>query len=462
LEVKALGGRIKRFYILSLGCPKNEIDSDVLSSSLMRAGWQMANRPTDAELLIVNTCSFIVPAVEEAIGAILELSSLKESGERKLAVVGCMVARYGPATLSSLLPEVDVFVGQSDYPRFVTLINSAFSHDQAEFGGHMGRQFSSTMGKGYVYVKICEGCSRKCSFCTIPAIRGPLRSRRWEEIREEAGLFIKLGAREIVLVAQDTTSYGSDIYGAPSLGGLIERLLELEGDFRLRIMYMHPQGMDAELLRTMRDSRVCSYFDIPLQHVDRCLLKAMGREGGYGEYRRLIEMIRDAFGDVALRSTFMVGFPGEDGASFRELRKFIEQTRFDWLGLFRYSQEEGTPAYTMKPGVPAEVSKRRLQFLAELQEEIMLEKAQNLIGRRFQVLAEGKSLEAPGYWEARSWREAPEVDGTIFLPDEPGLTPGNFYDVVITGVEGIDLVGALKGQDTGIHPDKGRGQLESP
>jgi ribosomal protein S12 methylthiotransferase len=440
----------KRFYLLSLGCPKNDVDSDVFTSRLVQAGWRQVKKPVEAELLMVNTCSFITSAVEETVEAILEISDYKEGKDRKLVVTGCLVARYGAETLSSLLPEVDLFVDFSDYQLILPLMERVLSFGMEEIEVGPNREYSSTLGKGYVHIKISEGCRRKCAYCAIPGIRGPLESRTWEDICDEGSFFLKNGARELVLVAQDTTSYGVDLYGTPSLALLLDHLMELDGDYRLRIMYMHPQGVDQEILRSMRNSKICPYLDIPLQHVDPAILKSMGRKGGRKEFGFLINSIRDALTEVALRSTFMVGFPGEDRTSFQKLHDFIAETRFDWLGLFSYSQEEGTPAYHLGGGVPAAVVRGRLKALAELQEEIMREKAHDLIGNRYRVLVEGRSSEAPGYWESRSCREAPEIDGIIFLPDDSRLHPGIFCEVEISGNEGIDLFGIPKTQNKEI------------
>lgn len=415
----------------------------------------MEERPEDAEILVVNTCSFIVPAVEESIEAVLELADLREGGRRQLVVAGCLVSRYGAQTLSSLLPEVDLFVDLPDYVNFTSIVGSLqgdISRRKEE-----AREHSSTFSRGYVYLKISEGCRRRCAYCAIPSIRGQLRSRPREAIREEALFFIARGAREIILIAQDTTSYGRDIYGEPSLHTLIEMLTELEGDYRLRIMYMHPEGVDEALLRAMRHPNVCNYLDLPFQHADPGVLGAMGRRGDAFSHRRLLDLVHERLGEVALRATLMVGFPGEDQAAFDTVYEFVAATRFDWLGLFSYSQEEGTPAFSLGKGVPETVARRRMEELAVIQDEIMQEKALAMVGRRLRVLVEGESVEAPGFWEARSWREAPEIDGVIFVPDGEGLGPSTCREVEITASEGIDLVGVIKTRQEQAQSDKGRG-----
>ncbi|OFW58283.1 MAG: ribosomal protein S12 methylthiotransferase RimO, partial [Candidatus Solincola sediminis] len=396
------------FYLISLGCPKNEVDSDSLISGLFDSGWQKAKQPQEADVILVTTCSFIQTAVEEAVESILEAVDFKEGGARKLVVAGCLVSRYGKPELEKLLPEVDLFIDFPDYAHLPELLGS-----ENVMKAGTPRNFSSTLEKGYVYIKLGEGCRRACSFCTIPKIRGPLVSRPWQDIRDEALFFISQGIKELVLIAQDTTSYGIDLYGKSYLAFLIDRLCELEGDFRLRLMYLHPEGIDHEILYSMADPKVYPYVDIPLQHVDPAILRKMNRGGDGASHHRLLDRIRYELGDVSLRATFMTGFPGEDDASFAMIEDFIASERFDWLGLFRYSQEEGTRAFSIPGMVEADRAEERLIRLTELQEEIMRDKARGFIGRRLQVLVEGRSLEAPGYWEARSWREAPEVDGVI-------------------------------------------------
>ncbi|MEW6554938.1 MAG: 30S ribosomal protein S12 methylthiotransferase RimO [Actinomycetota bacterium] len=433
----------KSFFLFSLGCPKNEVDSDGLASMLMREGWAMQRHARDAGVMVVNTCSFVAAAVEESLETIMELADLREDGGRRLVVSGCLVSRYGGGTLAPLLPEVDMWVDMSEYHRFAALLDELIGEEPTgEEGG--GRDRAATLERGFVYVKIAEGCSRRCSFCAIPAIRGPLSSRPREEIVEEARLFTRHGAREIVLVAQDTTSYGLDLYGRTALPDLLSDLREAVGEAWLRVMYTYPEGVDDALLRAMADYGACRYLDLPFQHSDAGVLKAMGRRGDAGSHLRLLARIGELMGEVALRATFMVGFPGEDGRAFADLAAFVAGARFDWLGLFGYSQEEGTPAFSLGKGASASVTRARLQELAAVQEEIMREKAVALVGNEMRVLLEQASSEAPGFWEGRTWREAPEIDGVVFVADTGGLRAGSMVDVAITSSEGVDLVGTVK------------------
>ena len=438
-----MGDAGKAFYLLTLGCPKNEVDSDLLADALLARGWRQVEAPAQAALMVVNTCSFIAAAVEESLEAVLELADLREGGRRKLAVAGCLVSRYGEASLRPLLPEVDAFVGFEGYPRFASLMAALIGADAPRAPLASRRLQASTLPRGYVYVKICEGCMRRCAFCTIPSIRGPLRSRAHGDIRGEVAHFVRRGAREIVLIAQDVTSYGLDTHGRPMLPHLLRELCAIEGDWRLRLMYMHPEGVDRELLMAMRDPRVCRYLDLPLQHVSASVLRGMGRKGDADGQRRLLGKVGDVLGETALRATFMVGFPGEDAAAYAELRDFVAESRFDWLGLFRYSQEEGTPAFSSRGAVSDAVARARREELAAIQEEIMRDKARALVGSSARVLVEGESDEAEGYWEARSQREAPEVDGVIFVSHAQDIRPGTLQDVTIVADEGIDLLGVI-------------------
>jgi len=373
------------------------------------------------------------------------MADLRAEGKR-LVVVGCLVARYGKRTLRTLLPEVDVFLHPADYGRLPVLLEEGLPRGGQREYKEAPRRFSSTLNRGFVYLKVSEGCNRRCSFCTIPRLRGRMRSLPWQEVAEEARYFLRLGALELVLVAQDLTAYGKDLYGRPSLPLLLERLSELEGDYRIRLMYLHPDGVNRGLLEAMRNPRVYPYFDLPLQHVDEDVLRAMGRKGGYGEFQGLVERIRTHFPQAALRATFILGFPGEDHRRFRRLYRFVEETRFDWLGLFLYSQEEGTPAQSLGRGCAEGVAEKRRRIISELQDEIMYQKALSLVGSEFRVLVEGPSDEAPGYMEARSYREAPEIDGVVFLRRKAGVKPASWCRVRIESAEGMDLIGVPQGR----------------
>jgi ribosomal protein S12 methylthiotransferase len=429
--------------MITLGCPKNEVDSDRIASLLMHNGYREAESVEDAEILVVNTCSFIEKATEESIEVILDLAAEKEAGKR-LLVTGCLYQRYGDR-LGELLPEVDGFFFP-DHPNggcFPRLRGR--SHRFA--GDACARTRFSGSERGHAYLKISEGCSRACSFCTIPSIKGRLRSERAESILREAEGALSRGAREIVLVSQDTASYGRDLGLDAGLTGLLKSLVDLQGDFRVRVMYLQPEGVTDELLEMLNHPKVCRYLDIPLQHVCPGVLRRMGRAGGEEEFRKLADKARSRVPGIALRTSLMVGFPGEDRLAFKQLLDFVRDVRFDWVSVFTYSPEEGTRAASMRDGCSPETAARRAEMLREAQEEIMREKAASLKGTVVRALVEGPSEMAPGFLEARSCREAPDIDGVIFVGGVvPGPVPG-FRRVLIEDSDGIDLLGRVIGEE---------------
>lgn len=428
-------------YLLTLGCPKNEVDSDLVLGNLLREGLTLAERPEEADAIIINTCAFIQAASEESIETILDLSSIRAPGAR-LYVIGCLQERYG-GELAKLLPEVDGFLAPRDYASLALMIGAAAGGEMPARQAGRERGFFSGIQRGSIYLKIAEGCDRACSFCTIPSIKGPLRSRTEEEIEGEAIHALESGAKELVVVSQDTVAYGRDLGPTHTLAGLLARVADLPGEFRIRLMYLQPDGIDERLLEALDHDKICSYLDLPLQHVDEEVLRRMGRRGGIGEYRGMIERIRERVPGIALRSSFITGFPGEDRTSFNRLREFVEEIRFDWLAVFPYSPEEGTRAAEMPGRCVERTARSRAESLRELQEEIMRQKAAGLVGSSLKVLIEGPSEMAPGYCEARSYREAPEVDGLIFVSREGAGEEPRFAQAEIVQAEGIDLIGHL-------------------
>jgi ribosomal protein S12 methylthiotransferase len=432
--------RERGFYLLTLGCPKNEVDSDFIIQVLTRGGWRRLPSPKGAEVILVNTCAFIAPAVEESLDAILELADYCDGGSR-LVICGCLVSRYGTRSLEALLPEVSRFVMFHEYPRLPKILEGLEVSGPAKpENPPPARRYSSTMKRGYVYLKIAEGCRGGCSYCTIPFIRGPLRSRSLEEVVEEASFFVGMGAKELVLVAQDTTAYGMDLYEERSLPRLLSALSELEGDFMIRVMYMHPEGVDGELIYSMASGKVQHYFDLTFQHVEERILVKMGRHAGDRRLRELVERIREAFPHASLRGTCMVGFPGEEEEDFRRLLDFVQDVRFDYLAVFTFYPEEGTRASLLPGRVDREVALERKRLLEEVQESISLERAKAMVGRRLRVLVEGVCEEDQDYLQARSYREAPEVDGLILIPRTGKIPLGSWQWVKVVGMEGLDLI----------------------
>ncbi|MHB8780628.1 MAG: 30S ribosomal protein S12 methylthiotransferase RimO [Candidatus Geothermincolia bacterium] len=422
-------------FLLTLGCPKNECDSDVIASRLDPARHKLVGEPAEADVIIINTCAFIEDARRESVDEILEMASFKGERCQRLIVTGCLVEKYG-ARLGSLLPEVDAFVPIADQH----LICGMLTEEVRQLARGGGRSSCSTLARGMAYLKVAEGCDRSCAFCAIPGLRGPLRSTPIEDVLAEARWLLSSGARELVLVAQSTTDYGRDLYGESALPELLRQLTDVEGHFRVRVMYAQPDGVGSDLLDAMSSPKVCAYLDIPLQHASERLLRAMGRRGTAAGFLRQLNEVRAALPGVALRSTCIIGYPGETGEDHLKLMRFIEEARLDWLGLFGYSREEGTPAYNLGGRVRKDVRERRLLAASELAREIMEERAREQVGRTLEVLIEGPA-DTPGLLEGRSYREAPDIDGLVLVRGR--ARRGEMYPVRIEDTEGIDIVGRI-------------------
>lgn len=428
-------------YLHTLGCPKNEWDSDLLLSGLRADGFIPADAAS-ADIIVVNTCAFIEEARRESVEEILRLADFKQKGAcRWLVVTGCLAERYRDS-LPALLPEVDAFVPlTAAEPLNITLARLLGQETIPGRDLSCQRRNWASVGTGMAYLKISEGCSRACAFCAIPGIRGTLASRPLPDILEEASWLKDMGARELVLVAQDTTCYGSDLYGAPALATLLRELCAQPGEFRLRLLYMQPEGIDDALLEAMRAPEVCRYLDLPLQHVSGDILRAMGRPGSPTYFRDMLRRVREALPGVALRTTLLVGFPGETRSEFAELLEFVQEGHFDWLGVFGYSREDGTRAYSLGRGAGRKTVEARCEKIMDIQNEIMLERADQQVGRKLQVLVERHSDTLQGHMEGRSPRHAPDIDGLVYVRGD--MEPGRFYEVEITGTEGIDEVGRV-------------------
>ncbi len=429
-----------RFHLITLGCPKNEADSDLIASRLQEEGYLEVGDWEEADIIVVNTCSFIREAVEESLETIMDLGSVKSEG-KMLLVTGCLYQRYGEG-LRELLPEVDGFFLPDEMPDLNGVADVPTPTERKACGPSRDsrrRRFSG-LSQGHAYIKIAEGCDRGCSFCTIPRIKGRLKSREPEDLLGEAKEAIGRGARELVLLSQDTASYGRDLGMRSGLVGLLESMASLEGDFRIRVMYLQPDAVDGPLIDMLGHPKVCSYLDVPFQHVSAPVLRAMGRKGSEGRFRRLVEEARDRVPGLAIRSSFITGFPEEDRRSFRQMLEFVEEVRLDWLSVFPFSPEEGTRAAGLRAGCTRSTAERRARELREVQEEIMREKAESMKGSIVRALVEGPSDMAPGHLQARSHREAPEVDGLIFIRSDAPIRCPEFHDVLITGSDGIDLL----------------------
>lgn len=435
---------------VALGCPKNRVDTEYLVGLMKAAGYEYTTRPEEADILAITTCCFIEPAVEESLDRIVEYARYKEQNCRLLVVLGCLPQRYGRQLLK-LLPEVDLWLGTSGYSRLPELVAAALARDR-EGGKKPGLFYLE--GPGWLpepglervlstapytaYVKIAEGCDNRCRYCIIPEIRGPYRSRPPEEIEKEVRELVERGVKEVILVAQDTTAYGIDREGRPVLPELLSRLDRIDGDFWLRVLYAYPDRVSDELLAVFRESgHLCPYLDLPLQHVSGKILKAMGRRSTPEGIFRLLERIREAVPRMVLRTTFILGYPGETEEDFAGLLSFLEVARFDWVGAFSYYREEGTPAAALKPQVPPAVRERRRQELLAKQETITAEKNRALRGKHLKVLVE---KETAGGWIGRSYREAPEIDGLVRIaPAALPVKPGDFLTVEVTGAEAYEV-----------------------
>ncbi|GBF32689.1 ribosomal protein S12p [Desulfocucumis palustris] len=436
--------------IISLGCSKNLVDTEIMLGLLNRAGYEITGAQDNADVIIVNTCGFITPAKEEAINTIFETARLKEtSGLKALLVAGCLSQRYGKILLDEM-PEVDGILGTGAVPDIAGLVELALQ----------GERFCRVASPAYAhtpdmprilttppysaYLKIADGCSNRCSYCAIPNIRGDYRSRPLEAVISEAESLLEQGVREIVLVAQDTTAYGMDIYGRRKLAGLVRELAVL-GVPWIRLMYCYPTGFTGELIKVMADNRnICRYVDMPLQHASPRMLKLMNRRGSPEEIKELIAELRRAMPGIALRSTFMVGFPGETGEDFEELISFMKEVRFERAGVFKYSREEGTPAGDMSGQVPARVKEERYHRAMKLQQEISLEQNSALVGKVINVLVEEEPSGRSNLYRGRSEMDAPDIDGLVlFTAVKSAPRPGDLVKVRVNKAYEYDLRGEL-------------------
>lgn len=447
--------RVARVSIVTLGCPKNAVDSEGLGGLLVAGGHDVTERPEGADVVLLNTCGFIDPARRETIEETLALAELKDTdGLKGLVLTGCLVARSAE-DLASSLPEVDALVDFAAYPRISEIVSDVANGEvSGRVHGSPGTRFDpawwdATIAASprirfgrtpWAYLKIAEGCDRGCTFCAIPLMRGKLRSRAPEVIEREARALADHGVSELSLVSQDSVMWGRDI-GAGDLVSLLRRLEAIDGIRRLRLMYLHPQGVTEKLIDAIVESDVvASYFDLSLQHVSPEVLKAMGRWGGRSRFEGMIDRIRALDPIAGIRSTFIMGFPGETDEQAAEVGDFVSNADLDWIGVFSYSREEGTRSHDLPEQVPAPVARARTETLQVLADDAMERRARSLVGRRLEVLVERLDLE-DSTWTGRSHREAPEVDGDIRFTTRRPVHVGDYVEVEITANEGADLTG---------------------
>jgi ribosomal protein S12 methylthiotransferase len=467
-----------RVHLTTLGCPKNQVDSELMLGMLAEAGFPIAGRAEDAECVIVNTCAFIDRARQESVDTILELARLKGSGCRALIVTGCLTQRYG-ADIMRELPEVDGILGTSELPRIVELVRQASTRHDWATGAPPGYLYDAstprlfTTKAAYAYVKIAEGCDMGCTFCAIPQFRGRHRSRPRADIVREVEALAARGVQEAVLVSQDTLAYGRDLPGNGDIGDLLQAL----GDTRMpwiRPMYLHPAHVNDRLVDKWARARVVPYIDMPIQHADDGVLRAMRRAVTARRMLDVVAQLRAAIPGLTVRTTVLVGFPGETDAAFQRLLDFIDEARFDRLGVFTYSPEEGTPSPGYDDQVPPELAAERAAIVQERQDALAWERHAKLVGTVQDVLVDGESEDPTFAWEGRTAGQAPEIDGVVYLRERgfggPQLrgphvqgshgglghfTPGRFARVRIVEVEGYELVGETWGAP-GAPPASGR------
>jgi len=434
--------------LVSLGCPKNLVDSEVILGLLSKEGHPLTTDPVKAEVLIVNTCSFIEAATKEAIDTILQLSRFKKEGRCRLLIVsGCLPQRYGKV-LEKELPEVDLFVGTGAFQNLPKLLSQgpkqkSFVPQSTYLYNEKTPRILSTPSF-MAYLKIAEGCSKACTFCTVPKIRGRYRSRKLQSVLKEARRLAGQGVQELILIAQDTAGYGRDLQNGSNLEQLLKGLVNVQGLRWIRILYSYPQRdhfTDGLLELIAQEEKICSYLDLPIQHIDDEILKRMGRRSTGAEIRSLIERIRTFLPDVSLRSSLIVGFPGEKESQFKALLNFVEETQFDHLGAFQYSPEEGTPASRLPDAIAESLKEERLRALLEIQKKISFKKYKKMVGQRKVVLVEGPQRER-GILRGRLQTQAPEIDGSVFLNGK--ARPGNWVEARITQALSYDLVAQIE------------------
>ena len=425
---------------VSLGCSKNLVDTEMCIGIFKKENFKIVSSKEEAEIIVINTCGFIEPAKEEAINTILEMAKFKEQGNCKyLIVIGCLVERY-KKELEKALPEVDLFLSIDEYKDFWKKVSNLLniSNKSNNTLDYMDRVIST--GNTTAYLKIAEGCSNKCTYCAIPYIRGPYISRKFEDILEEAKMLANKGIKELIVIAQDTTKYGIDLYGKERLAELLSNLCKIDGIKWIRFLYAYPESITDELIQVVKENeKICKYFDIPLQHFSDSVLKRMNRKSDGKSIEKLINKIRKEIPEVILRTTLMVGFPGETEEDFFELYEFVNRAKFEKLGVFKYSKEDGTPASRLKDQIHPKTKQARYRKIMELEKKISKIKLEEKIGNIYETLIEGKTEDGE-YYIGRSYMDIPDEDGVIFIKSKEKLEIGKWINCKITDVVEYDLI----------------------
>ncbi|HIW84106.1 MAG TPA: 30S ribosomal protein S12 methylthiotransferase RimO [Candidatus Dorea gallistercoris] len=438
-----------KLLFISLGCDKNLVDSEIMLGILDGKGWQIVDDEAQADVIVINTCCFIHDAKEESIQAILEMAEYKKTGRLKVLVVtGCLAQRYQEEILEEI-PEVDVVLGTTSYDKIAEAVEQALKKSgfvQADDVNALPLPDTKrlvTTGGHYAYLKIAEGCDKHCTYCIIPKLRGSYRSVPMERLLREAEGLVEQGVRELILVAQETTIYGKDLYGEKALPKLLRELCRIPGLYWIRVLYCYPEEVDDELIRVMKEEpKICHYIDLPIQHASDEILRRMGRRTSREQLCETIEKLRKEIPDIAIRTTLITGFPGETEDQQEELMDFVDEMEFDRLGVFTYSPEEDTPAAQMEGQIPEEVKEERKAQIMELQQEIAFDQAEGMKGRKMLAMIEGKVADENAY-VGRTYKDAPGVDGLIFINTDEELMTGDFVKVKVTGALEYDLIGEL-------------------
>lgn len=438
---------MKKIGIVSLGCPKNLVDSEIMLG-MLKKDFEITNKEDEADILIVNTCGFIESAKQESINTILEMAVNKKKSCELLIVTGCMAERYREQILEQI-PEVDAVVGTGNYKEISEVINKAYRGEKTALYGNLNEieylenERVVTSKKGFAYLKVAEGCDNCCTYCIIPSLRGPYRSRKIEDIVNEARTLAAGGAKEIILIAQDSTRYGLDLYKERKLVELVRALSSVEEIEWIRLLYCYPEEITTELIEEIASNpKVCKYLDIPVQHASDRILKLMGRRGTGSDIKSVLTRLRQRIPEMFIRTSLIVGFPGETQEDFDILEQFVKEFEFDRLGVFTYSREEGTPAASMKAQVPKKVKTARYDRIMKLQHEISLRKNEGRLGRTFKTLVEGIAEDGIFYY-GRTYAEAPEIDGVVYFTSQEPLVEGQFVNVKVLNIDNYDLIGEV-------------------
>ena len=438
-----------KLFFIALGCDKNLTDSERMLGLLRREGYEFTDDETEAEVIVVNTCSFIGDAKEESVNTLLEMAEYKKTGVcRVLLAAGCLAQRYRQEILDEI-PEVDGVIGTTAYDHIGQVLREALEGRRSLCLEEISRLPSMesprivTTGGYYAFLKIAEGCGKHCTYCIIPSLRGSYRSYPMEQLEEEARQLAASGVKELILVAQETTLYGVDLYGKKTLPQLLRRLCRIGGIQWIRVLYCYPEEITQELIDVMaEEEKICHYLDIPIQHASDAILKRMGRRTTQQQLREMIGRLRRQIPDIALRTTLISGFPGETQEDHEELMRFVDEMEFDRLGVFAYSQEEDTPAAGFPDQIPEEIKQRRRGEIMELQQEIAFAHSQDKEGQVLEVMIEGKLADENAY-AGRTYMDAPGVDGYIFVNTPLELMSGDFVRVRVTGAAEYDLIGEI-------------------